>query len=112
MRRERVGLFAVERLQLLLRVFAGGVVDGVIDSGLATGAFADLVASFGAYIDFVKLGWGTALVTPRLEEKMACLEQPMPLLLLYSYYLLGYSWRYYYKVWNLLLLNYTSSLRN
>jgi acyl-CoA synthetase (AMP-forming)/AMP-acid ligase II len=26
-------------------------------------------------IDLVKFGWGTALVTPRLEEKMACLEQ-------------------------------------
>jgi phosphosulfolactate synthase len=41
----------------------------VIDTGLPTRAFADLVASHGQYIDLVKFGWGTALVTRDLDRK-------------------------------------------
>lgn len=41
----------------------------VIDTGLPTGAFADLVASHGQHIDLVKFGWGTALVTRDLDRK-------------------------------------------
>ncbi len=46
----------------------------VIDSGLPTGAFADVIDSYGCYIDLVKLGWGTALVTPDLEVKLGILR--------------------------------------
>ena len=41
----------------------------VIDIGLPTAAFTDLVASHGQYIDLVKFGWGTALVTRDLDRK-------------------------------------------
>jgi len=47
----------------------------VIDNGIPAGVFADAIASAAYGIDLVKFGWGTALVTPRLEEKMACLQQ-------------------------------------
>jgi phosphosulfolactate synthase len=46
----------------------------VIDNGLPLRAFCDSIDSFGELIDLVKFGWGTALVTPRLEEKLACLR--------------------------------------
>jgi phosphosulfolactate synthase len=47
----------------------------VIDNGIPAAAFQDAIASAAYDIDLVKFGWGTALVTPRLAEKMACLEQ-------------------------------------
>lgn len=47
----------------------------MIDPGLPSVAFADVVASFHPLIDLVKLGWGTALVTPRLDEKIAVLRE-------------------------------------
>jgi phosphosulfolactate synthase len=47
----------------------------VIDSGLPTGAFGDVIASYGSYIDFVKFGWGTAVVTPDLPVKLETLRQ-------------------------------------
>jgi phosphosulfolactate synthase len=47
----------------------------VIDNGIPVGVFEDAIASAAYGIDLVKFGWGTALVTPRLEEKMACLRQ-------------------------------------
>lgn len=42
----------------------------VIDRGLPTGYFKDVVKSYGQLIDLVKLGWGTALSTPDLQEKI------------------------------------------
>ncbi|MDQ6838140.1 MAG: phosphosulfolactate synthase, partial [Actinomycetota bacterium] len=42
----------------------------VIDAGLPTGAFDDAVTSTAAYIDLVKFGWGTALVTAELHRKI------------------------------------------
>jgi phosphosulfolactate synthase len=45
----------------------------VIDNGLPLRALRDSLDSFGELIDLVKLGWGTALVTPRLDEKLAAL---------------------------------------
>jgi phosphosulfolactate synthase len=33
----------------------------MIDPGLPTGAFADVIASHGEFVDIVKFGWGTAL---------------------------------------------------
>ncbi len=47
----------------------------VIDGGLPVGLFRDLIASNAPYIDLVKFGWGTAVVTPRLAEKLACLRE-------------------------------------
>ncbi|WP_238011243.1 phosphosulfolactate synthase [Dactylosporangium sp. AC04546] len=46
----------------------------VIDSGLPTGAFTDLITSHGHYIDLVKFGWGTALVTRDLDRKAGVLR--------------------------------------
>jgi phosphosulfolactate synthase len=45
----------------------------VIDTGLPTGAFTDLIASHSQYIDLVKFGWGTALVTRDLDRKASVL---------------------------------------
>lgn len=47
----------------------------VIDPGLPTRYFADAVASSAEYIDVVKFGWGTSLVTPDLGAKIECLRQ-------------------------------------
>jgi phosphosulfolactate synthase len=46
-----------------------------IDNGLPVGAFRDAVESAGELVDLVKFGWGTALVTPRFGEKLACLQE-------------------------------------
>ena len=40
----------------------------VIDPGLHTGRFEDAIDSVGEYIDMVKFGWGTALVTDQHQE--------------------------------------------
>jgi phosphosulfolactate synthase len=45
-----------------------------IDGGLPAAAFEDAIASGADYIDVVKFGWGTALVTPGLDRKLACLR--------------------------------------
>jgi phosphosulfolactate synthase len=45
----------------------------VIDNGLPTGWFADAVASSAAYIDIVKFGWGTCMVTEDLDRKIGVL---------------------------------------
>ena len=47
----------------------------VIDPGLPTAAFADLVDSHGWLVDLVKFGWGTALVTRDLARKTAILRE-------------------------------------
>jgi phosphosulfolactate synthase len=47
----------------------------MIDSGLPTAYFADVVASHGELIDLVKFGWGTALVTATLEAKISVLRE-------------------------------------
>ncbi|MFD4249198.1 phosphosulfolactate synthase [Amycolatopsis thermoflava] len=47
----------------------------VIDPGLPTGAFTDLVTSHGDHIDLLKFGWGTALVTRDLHRKIAVLHE-------------------------------------
>lgn len=45
-----------------------------IDPGMPVMAFIDVVQSFHPWIDAVKFGWGTALVTPGLAEKIAILK--------------------------------------
>jgi phosphosulfolactate synthase len=46
----------------------------VIDPGLPTGAFTDVIDSHGELIDLVKFGWGTALVTRDLPAKLEVLR--------------------------------------
>ncbi len=43
----------------------------LLDKGLAPRQVEDLLEVAAGYIDLVKLGWGTALVTPALERKLA-----------------------------------------
>jgi phosphosulfolactate synthase len=47
----------------------------VIDPGLPTGAFTDVITSHREHIDLVKFGWGTALVTRDLDRKVAVLRE-------------------------------------
>jgi phosphosulfolactate synthase len=47
----------------------------MIDPGLPTGAFADVIASHGEFVDIVKFGWGTALVTKDIDRKIAVLRE-------------------------------------
>ncbi|HZT10717.1 MAG TPA: phosphosulfolactate synthase, partial [Actinomycetota bacterium] len=47
-----------------------GGLTHVIDKGLGPRAVEDLLETAGAYIDIVKLGWGTAYVTQNLSRKL------------------------------------------
>ena len=47
----------------------------VIDTGLPTGAFTDVIESHGQLIDVVKFGWGTAMVTKDMDRKAAVLRE-------------------------------------
>ena len=47
----------------------------MIDSGLPLAHFADTVSSAAEYIDFVKFGWGTALVTGNIDAKIDVLRE-------------------------------------
>jgi len=46
----------------------------VIDGGVPLRQFADLIELGAEYIDFVKFGWGTSVVTNCLREKTAVLD--------------------------------------
>lgn len=46
-----------------------------IDKGLATRQFIDVVESAGDYLDFVKFGWGTAVVSRDLKVKIDALAR-------------------------------------
>jgi phosphosulfolactate synthase len=46
----------------------------VIDKGLGPRAWEDVLETCGDYIDIVKLGWGTAYVTPNLSRKLEVLR--------------------------------------
>ena len=54
----------------------------VIDGGVPLGLFADQIALGAEYIDYVKFGWGTSLVTNCLREKISVLDSPRHRLLL------------------------------
>ncbi len=43
----------------------------VLDKGLSLDQVRQFLEVSGAYVDIVKLGWGTAVVTPNLKEKVA-----------------------------------------
>jgi phosphosulfolactate synthase len=47
----------------------------VIDGGIPLGQFTDIVTSAADYIDFVKFGWGTAVVTGQLGAKIDVLAE-------------------------------------
>lgn len=47
----------------------------LIDNGLATQYFCDVISSHSLLIDTVKFGWGTALITKDLEKKIAHLQR-------------------------------------
>jgi len=47
----------------------------MVDGGLPTGHFQDVIESGGEFLDFVKFGWGTALVTKDLRRKVAVLRE-------------------------------------
>ena len=51
-----------------------GGLTHLIDKGLGPGAWEDVLATAGTYIDIVKLGWGTAYVTPNLKRKLEVLK--------------------------------------
>jgi phosphosulfolactate synthase len=51
-----------------------GGLTHVIDKGLGPRAWEDVLETSGAYIDIVKLGWGTAYVTPNLQRKLEVLK--------------------------------------
>ena len=53
---------------------AGGLTH-VIDKGLGPRGWEDVLETSGAYIDIVKLGWGTAYVTPNLRRKLDVLRE-------------------------------------
>jgi phosphosulfolactate synthase len=51
-----------------------GGLTHVIDKGLGPRAWEDVLETSGDYIDIVKLGWGTAFVTPNLKRKLEVLR--------------------------------------
>jgi phosphosulfolactate synthase len=46
----------------------------MIDPGLPTGLFTDVVTSHAEHVDLVKFGWGTAMVTADLDRKTGLLR--------------------------------------
>jgi phosphosulfolactate synthase len=53
---------------------SGGLTH-VIDKGLGPRGWEDVLETSGPYIDIVKLGWGTAYVTPNLRRKLDVLRE-------------------------------------
>src|SRR3954471_15651441 len=52
-----------------------GGLTHVIDKGLGPRAWEDVLETSGPYISIVKLGWGTAAVTPNLDRKLEILRE-------------------------------------
>jgi phosphosulfolactate synthase len=63
----------VSSLDLGLR--RDGGLTHVLDKGLGPRGWEDVLETSGAYIDIVKLGWGTAYVTAGLERKLQVLRE-------------------------------------
>lgn len=51
-----------------------GGITMVVDGGMPYGALSDVVASAGEYLDYVKFGWGTAVVSRELGRKIELLR--------------------------------------
>ncbi|PLT30526.1 phosphosulfolactate synthase [Peribacillus deserti] len=47
----------------------------LIDNGVPFNLFKDTIASAGPYIDFIKFGWGTSIITSCLEQKISFLDE-------------------------------------
>jgi phosphosulfolactate synthase len=47
----------------------------VIDGGLGPRAMEDMLVSAAPFIDFVKFGWGTGVISPSLDAKIGLLER-------------------------------------
>lgn len=47
----------------------------VMDKGLGVRQVEDLIESSGPYVDIVKLGFGSSLITPNLDKKIAAYQQ-------------------------------------
>ena len=47
----------------------------LIDPGLSTHHFEDVIESAAGMIDLVKFGWGTSVITDHLERKIDCLQR-------------------------------------
>ena len=45
-----------------------------IDNGIPLNYFCDLIDGGAEYLDFVKFGWGTSVVSPNVEKKIAYLR--------------------------------------
>src|SRR3954470_9498548 len=58
-----------------LEINRDGGLTHVIDKGLGPRAWEDVLETSGDYIDIVKLGWGTAYVTPNLLRKLEVLKE-------------------------------------
>ena len=58
-----------------LGLHRSGGLTHVIDKGLGPRGWEDVLETSGAYIDIVKLGWGTAYVTPNLKRKLEVLKE-------------------------------------
>jgi phosphosulfolactate synthase len=52
-----------------------GGLTHVLDKGLGSRAWEDVLETSGLYIDVVKLGWGTAFVTANLRKKLDVLRE-------------------------------------
>jgi phosphosulfolactate synthase len=52
-----------------------GGLTHVLDKGLGSRAWEDVLESAGDYIDIVKLGWGTSYITGNLERKLEVLKE-------------------------------------
>ncbi|MBZ9610215.1 phosphosulfolactate synthase [Rheinheimera maricola] len=50
-------------------------ITSILDTGTPTQQFKDFIESHGNYIDMVKLGWGTCMVTKDLTQKIDILQQ-------------------------------------
>jgi phosphosulfolactate synthase len=46
----------------------------VLDTGLGPAGAADLMASAGEHVDYVKLAWGSSMITGALEEKIKIIK--------------------------------------
>ncbi|MFA9558864.1 phosphosulfolactate synthase [Evansella sp. AB-rgal1] len=47
----------------------------LIDNGLPIQFFLDTINSSSEYIDFIKFGWGTSIITKHLPKKIHCLNE-------------------------------------
>src|SRR5215468_9298715 len=47
----------------------------LIDNGVPTHYFQDVVQSGSTWIDLIKFGWGTSAVSEHVDQKIACLRE-------------------------------------